>query len=191
MLENQINFIIEIDKMKSVYRRTYITSGDRRENDAEHSFHVAMMAHLLAKYADKPVNVDRVCKMLLAHDIVEVDAGDTFAYDAKGYEDKEDREMKAAKRLFGILDQDLGEEFFNLWLEFEDVKTNDALFANALDRLQPIMMNYYGKVTTWSLYPISKEMVFQRLEPIEKISKKLWTYAREIVEDYFDNHKGL
>lgn len=191
MLEEEIKFILELDKMKSVYRRTYITSGDRRENDAEHSFHIALMAHLLKDYTDKPIDVDRVCKMLLAHDLVEIDAGDTFAYDAKGYEDKNERELRAANRLYGLLKEDQGKEFFDLWLEFEEMKTNDSLYANAMDRLQPIMMNYYGKVATWALYPISREMVYKRLEPIREISNQLWTYACNIVDDYFDKHKGL
>ncbi len=182
MFEEEIQFILEVDKMKSVDRRTYILNGSRRENDAEHSFHIALMAFILAKYADRPVDPQRVSKMLLVHDLVEIDAGDTFAYDKEGYKDKEEREMKAAKRIFALLED---RSFYDLWREFEDMSTDDALFANGLDRLQPMLLNYYGKKSTWEIHGIKKEDVLKRLEPLRKSSTFLWKFAQDFVEDAF------
>lgn len=185
MLEDSIKFTREIEKLKGVERMTRRLSDGRRENDAEHSFHVALMAHVLAKYADRPVNADRVCKMLLIHDVVEIDAGDTFAYDVNGYKDKEERETKGAHRLFGLLGEDK-EEYFKLWREFEDMDSDDSLFANGLDRLQPMMLNYYGGGGTWKSHHIPKDQVLKRLAPLKEISTALWQYGAGLIENYYN-----
>ena len=141
-LRKQMDFIIEIDKMKNIYRQTLVLNEDRAENDAEHSWHLAMMVMLLSEYANEPIDVLHTIKMVLIHDIVEIDAGDTYCYDEEGYKDKNERETKAAERIFGILPHDQKNEMYNLWLEFEDRKTPEAKFAAVLDRIQPIMLNY-------------------------------------------------
>ncbi|MDO5713432.1 MAG: HD domain-containing protein [Tissierellia bacterium] len=187
MLDNKLKFIIEVDKLKTVNRMTSIIGNSRKENDAEHSFHVALMAHVLASYADRPIDPNRVSKMLLIHDVVEIDAGDTFAYDEEGYKDKEEREEKAAKRLFGLLNDD--GEYYRLWREFEDMETDDSLFANGLDRLQPMLLNYFNGGGTWKSHNITKEKVYKRLEPLQKISITLWNLGTKYIDDYFEHEK--
>src|SRR5690554_5148412 len=136
-----MEFILEIDKLKQIYRQTLVTDGSRRENDAEHSWHLALMAMVLAEHAAQLVDLLRVIKMVLIHDLVEIDAGDTFCYDGPAHNDKEEREYQAAQRLFSMLPEDQEQEFWQLWREFEAVETADAKFANALDRLQPMLNN--------------------------------------------------
>jgi len=181
-IEKQLNFIIEIDKLKTITRRSKIIHDDRYENDAEHSWHLAMMALVLHKQANADIDLFKVVKMLLIHDLVEIYAGDTFAYDAKGREDQFDRELKAAEKLFGMLPPELHDEFMGLWLEFEKKESNEAQFALALDRLQPIMLNHQNRGYTWKLYNVTKEQVLNRNREIEKGSESLWKYARHIVE---------
>ena len=183
MLEESLKFVVEVDKLKSINRMTSIIGNTRKENDAEHSYHVALMAHILAKYADRPVNADHVAKMLLIHDVVEIDAGDTFAYDAKGYEDKEIREEKAAKRIFGLLGEE-GKVWYALWREFEDMETDDSLFANGIDRLQPMMLNHYNHGGTWKEHQVPKEQIYKRLEPLRKISQPLWEKGVQWIEEF-------
>ena len=139
--EQQLRFIVEIDRLKNVLRRTLLTDASRRENSAEHSWHIALMAPLLAEHACEPVNVERVMRMLLVHDIVEIDAGDTFAYDANGNADKAERERRAADRLYGLLPDDQARELRAAWEEFEAAESAEARFAHALDRLQPLLQN--------------------------------------------------
>src|SRR5437762_7515762 len=143
--EQQIRFILEIDKLKTILRRTYLLNVDRSENTAEHSWHLAIMAILLAEHANEPVDVSRVVKMVLIHDIVEIDAGDTYFYDAAAALDKSEREQAAADRLFGILPPDQGLELRELWEEFEANETADARFALALDRFIPQLHNYHTR----------------------------------------------
>src|SRR5438874_2362757 len=147
--ERQIRFILEIDKLKTILRRTYLIHADRAENTAEHSWHLAIMAILLAEHANEPVDVARVVKMVLVHDIVEIDAGDTYFYDPLGAADKAEREHTAADRLFGILPPDQSLELRTLWEEFEAGTTADARFALALDRFMPQLHNYYTKGRSW------------------------------------------
>lgn len=177
-----MDFIIEIDRMKSIIRQTSLMDGTRRENDAEHSWHVATMAMILSDYIDFEVDTDRVIKMLLIHDLVELYAGDTFCYDKKGNEDKLERELKAADKIFGMLG-DKGKLLRTLWEEFEERESNDALFAASMDRLQPILSNYYSNGGTWVKYGIKRSEVYKRIAPIENTSKDLWEYATGIVED--------
>lgn len=150
-LTQQISFILEIDQLKQIYRQNLILDGSRRENDAEHSWHLAMMAVVLQEYASEPVDLSRVLQMVLLHDIVEIDAGDTFCYDVQAGLDKHEREQKAAKRIFGLLPSDQGEELKNLWLEFEAGESPEARFAAVLDRLQPFLNNYHTEGGTWRI----------------------------------------
>jgi putative hydrolase of HD superfamily len=145
-LTKQIELVIELDRLKSVLRKTCVKSADRRaENSAEHSWHVALMALLLEEHANEPVDISKVVKMLLLHDIVEIDAGDTFVYDAVASQEQEEKELQAAERLFGMLPADQGEELKAIWLEFEQAETAEARFAKALDRLIPVLLNYHNE----------------------------------------------
>ena len=182
-LEQQIQFILEIDKLKHIIRRSYLVNGQRRENTAEHSWHLAMMALLLTEHANESVNMFRVLKMVLIHDIVEIDAGDTYLYDEMGQLDKADREQKAAIRLFGFLPADQAEEFHQLWQEFEARDTPDARFANSLDRLMPLLHNYHSKGIAWHEHGITSERVSWINERIQDGSNTLAELSRQIITD--------
>ena len=184
-LKAQIGFIMEIDEMKNVLRRNLIKDGSRRENDAEHSWHLAVSAMVLSEYAgEKDTDISHVLKLALVHDLVEVYAGDTFAYDTKGYEDKEQREKDAADKLFSMLPDGQSEEFRALWDEFEENKTNESKFANALDRFMPLLLNYQTKGHTWKLQDnITSESVYKRMEPIKTGMPEVWAVVEEIIED--------
>lgn len=182
-LQKQINFMLEVDKLKNIYRQAYVLHENRTENDAEHSWHLALLAFLLSEYSNEPIDVLRTIKMVLIHDIVEIDAGDTYCYDEEGYKDKSERETKAAERIFGILPHDQKNEMYNLWLEFEDRKTPEAKFAAVLDRIQPIMLNYTKNGISWKNHGISKEQVIKRNEHTSEGSNTLWQYIRSILDD--------
>lgn len=182
-LKQQIDFIIEIDRMKHIYRQNLVIDGSRRENDAEHSWHLALMAMIMHEYASEEVNVNKVIKMVLAHDLVEIYAGDTFCYDAKAGQDKEKREQEAAKKLFSMLPADQGEELRNLWIEFESRKTAEAKFAACLDRLQPLLNNYHTQGGTWVEHDVTSDQVYKRMEAIEEASPVLGKYAKAVIED--------
>lgn len=173
-LDQQLAFILEIDKLKEVLRQTRLITGERRENSAEHSWHIALLAILLAEYANTPVDVLRVVKMLLIHDIVEIDAGDTFAYSAVPKAEQALREQLAAQRIFGLLPPDQEEEFVALWEEFEAGATPEAQFAHALDRFMPFLHNFHGNGGTWRLFDVSYEQVLQRMHPVRAGSETLW-----------------
>lgn len=182
-LEQQIRFIVEIDKLKLILRQTLLTDASRRENSAEHSWHLAMMAILLAEHAPTQIDVLRVIKMLLVHDLVEIDAGDTFCYDVQSNEDKAIREVQAATRLFGLLPEDQGVELRNLWEEFEAQETAEARFATALDRLQPFLHNQQTKGGTWQIHGITRDQVQRRMQPIEEGAPILWSLVEKMIED--------
>jgi putative hydrolase of HD superfamily len=182
-LERQLQFILEIDKLKLILRQTLLTDGSRRENSAEHSWHLAMMAILLAEYAPTQIDVLRVIKMLLVHDLVEIDAGDTFCYDVQSNENKAMREAEAANRLFGLLPEDQAVELRNLWEEFEAQETGEARFATALDRLQPFLHNQHTKGGTWQIHGITREQVQRRMQPIEEGAPLLWSFVEKVIED--------
>jgi len=179
-IARQIAFILEIDKAKSVIRRSRLLDGSRRENDAEHSWHLAVMALLLAEYANEPVDACKVAKMALVHDIVEIDAGDTFVYDLQG--DKQEREQKAADRIFGLLPEDQRDEMRALWEEFEARSTPEAKFAAALDRLQPLLHNFFTRGSTWKEHGIPKERVIAINEHMAQGSELLWAYAKGLID---------
>jgi putative hydrolase of HD superfamily len=182
-LQKQMSFLIEIDKLKSIERKAKLIHGSRLENDAEHSWHLAMMALILHREANTEVDLLKVIKMLLVHDIVEIDAGDTFAYDTQGLKDKYDREVKAAKRIFGLLPEDQGSELMELWNEFEGKETNEAKFATALDRLQPLIHNYMNQGDTWQKYGITSNQVLNKNKGITEGSEALWEYALNIINE--------
>ncbi|MBF0431070.1 MAG: HD domain-containing protein [Fibrobacteria bacterium] len=181
-LQKQIDFIKEIDGLKTILRQSLHLNDDRRENDAEHAWTVSLMAVLLSEYASAPVNIQRVVKMLLIHDIVELDAGDLFAYDddqAKAAQRK--REYKAAERIFSILPEDQAKDLKALWTEFEQGKSDDALFANSMDRLSPLLLNYTTGGKMWKKHGVKKDRVLTRNKSIKKGSDKLWEYAEHLI----------
>ncbi|HHX77646.1 MAG TPA: HD domain-containing protein [Firmicutes bacterium] len=185
-LLSQLAFIAEIDRLKGVYRQTYLLDGSRKENDAEHSWHLAIMAVLLAEYANKPgIDIFKVVKMVLIHDLVEIDAGDTFCYGPFDPGEKSRRENEAAARLFSLLPADQKEEFNALWIEFEARDTAEARFAASLDRLQPLYHNYVTRGKSWLEHGVSKEKVLERNEPIKEGSVYMWDFARDLIEDAF------
>ena len=181
-LRDQVRFILEIDQLKGVLRRTYLVDGTRRENSAEHSWHVAMMATVLAEHANEPVDAGRVARMLLVHDIVEVDAGDTFVYDTAGAESKAERERAAAERIFGLLPSDQRAELRALWEEFEAASTPDARFAAALDRMMPVLHNIHTGGRAWRENSVTADMVISRNSRIAEGSRALWEYVRGLIE---------
>jgi putative hydrolase of HD superfamily len=182
-LLKQIEFIIEIDKAKRIFRQNVVIGTERNENDAEHMWHLAVMALLLSEYSKEDVDILQVIKMVLIHDLVEIDAGDTFCYDEKGYLDKDEREQKAADRLFNILPSDQAQEVMKLWREFEDLKTPESRFAACLDRLQPLILNYNTNGHTWKKPGVTSEKVLKRNELLKENTPKLWDYAKEIIEN--------
>ncbi len=182
-LQQQISFILEIDRLKQIYRQNLILDGSRRENDAEHSWHLAMMAMILQEYAAEPVELTRVLQMVLLHDVVEIDAGDTFCYDPQAGLDKHEREQRAAERLFRLLPPDQGLELKNLWLEFEAGETPEAKFAVVLDRLQPLLNNYHTQGGTWRMHDVASTQVRKRMAPIGANAPILGDYVENILED--------
>ena len=183
-LKKQIEFIVEIDKLKLIMRQSRLIGTDRTENDAEHSWHLAVMAILLAEYAEtKDLDLLKVVKMVLIHDLVEIDAGDTFCFDEKAYEDKACRENKAAERIFNILPQDQAEEIWVLWREFEEMNTPEARFAACLDRIEPLLLNYHTNGHTWKKPGVTSQKALQRIAVLEQGAPKLWEYAKELIED--------
>jgi len=182
-IRQQVDFIVEIDKLKEIVRRTYLMDGSRREDDAEHSWHIAMMALVLSEYANASCDMLRVVKMLLIHDIVEIDAGDAFIYDDKANEGKGERERMAAIRIFNILPEDQAEVYLDLWREFEERKTPESLFANSVDRLEPILQNYYTKGKTWQAHGIKPSQVLEKNRRIADGSAVLWEYAQGIIRE--------
>ena len=181
-LRKQIEFIEEIDKLKSIIRRTRLLDNSRYENDAEHSWHLAMMAIVLSEHAnDKNIDLLKVIKMLLIHDIPEIDAGDTFLYDKDGRMDSVENEKKGAERIFGILPSDMAEKFIGLWEEFEKKKTPEAKFAGTLDRLEPLLQNYNTGGHTWKKHGIVRSQVEKINMTIEHGSQTLWDLAQSLI----------
>ena len=182
-LRQQIDFIIEIDKLKSVMRRTYLADGSRRENSAEHSWQLAMMAVVLAEHANVPIDLLHVIKMVLVHDIVEIDAGDTYIYDTQGALDKAQREQQAADRIFALLPAEQARELHSLWEEFEARETPDARFAAAMDRLMPLLHNYVTAGRSWQEHGITSNQVLANNARIDEGSETLWELAASLIAD--------
>jgi putative hydrolase of HD superfamily len=181
-LSHQLRFVRELDKLKGVLRRTSLIDRSRRENSAEHSWHLAMMALALGEYAPAGTDVARAIELLLVHDVVEIDADDTFAFDVAGNLDKLERETAAAERIFGLLPDDVAREFRARWDEFEANETKEARFANALDRFQALLLNdAAGDGGTWHAHGVSREAVLRRMAPIETGAPGLWPAALEAI----------
>ena len=175
-LEKQLNFIIELDKVKNIFRKTKLFDSNRFENDAEHSWTVSIMAVLLKEYSNFEVDIEKVMIMLLLHDVVEIDAGDTFLYSADRNEAAE-REEKAANRIFGLLETEQKELFISLWKEFEERETNEAKFASVFDRLEPLIQNYLTEGYTWKKHNITYEMVLNKNKHIKEGSEEIWNFV--------------
>ncbi|EGR4672296.1 HD domain-containing protein [Vibrio parahaemolyticus] len=183
-LEKQLALLIELDKLKSVLRRTRVKSAEGRlENSGEHSWHVALMAVLMVEHANAPVDICRVMKMLLIHDVVEIDAGDTFVYDTAASKEQAEKEIKAAERLFGMLPTDQGQELLALWQEFEAAQSDDAKYAKALDRLIPMLLNYHNNGQSWKENSVTREQALTINKRIEFGSVTLWDKAKELIEE--------
>jgi putative hydrolases of HD superfamily len=186
-LTRQISFLLEIDKLKNVLRKTFLIDKSRLENTAEHSWHVSLMAVVLLEHAnDSSLDLNHVIRMLLLHDLVEIDAGDTFAYDTQGYLDKEERENAAATRLFGLLPEDQRGEWMALWREFEDGITYESKYAAALDRLQPVIHNHYTGGVSWQKNGITRSQVLKRLAPVKEVSDTLWKFTQDVLQSSID-----
>ncbi|ELB2924730.1 HD domain-containing protein [Vibrio alginolyticus] len=183
-LEKQLALVIELDKLKSILRRTRVKSAEGRlENSGEHSWHVALMAILMEAHANAPVDICRVMKMLLIHDVVEIDAGDTFVYDTAASQEQAEKEIRAAERLFGMLPSDQEQELLALWHEFEAAQTDDAKYAKALDRLIPMLLNYHNNGQSWKEHGVSREQALTINKRIEFGSVTLWDKAKELIEE--------
>lgn len=178
-LQQQFNFIKEIDKEKLIGRQTYLSDTSRKENDAEHAWHMAIMTILLSEYANEKIDVLKTITMLLIHDIVEIDAGDTYAYDQAGLETQREREEKAADRIFGMLPEDQAKKFRDLWEEFEAKTTPEAKFARAMDNIQPMMLNAVTDGKAWMEHGVYLNQILKRNEITPKGSEELWKYAYE------------
>lgn len=188
-LLKQVSFIKEIDKLKYINRKTKLFNSDRHENDAEHSWHLAMMTIILAEHSDKPIDVLKVLKMVLIHDIVEIDAGDTFIYDTAKNHTNTEEELIAAKRIFGLLPTEQAEEFIAIWQEFEDGMTDEAKFAKSMDRFEPLLQNTSNNGGTWAEFDVPYQKVYDKKKAIKEGSATIWTYAENLINESVD--KGI
>jgi putative hydrolase of HD superfamily len=182
-LAKQIAFIKEIDKLKYIQRKTKLFNSDRNENDAEHSWHLALMAIVLAEHANEPVDILKVVKMVLIHDIVEIDAGDTFIYDTQKNHTNTEEERLAANRIFGLLPEEQTKELIAIWEEFEAGETKEARFAKAMDRLEPLLQNSSNNGGTWNEPGVNYEKVYAKKNAINKGSATIWEYAESLIND--------
>ena len=182
----KIDFILEVDKMKSVIRQTYIADGTRKENDAEHSWHMALMCVVFSEYANEKIDVLKAVKMAMIHDLVEIDAGDTYAYDSEHNKTKEMREKVAADRIFGLLPKELEDEFRGLWEEFEAQETKESKFVNAIDKVQPLLLNDASDGKSWKEHGVKVSQVMKRNEFTAEGSKTLWDHAKHLIEKNVD-----
>lgn len=182
-LRKQMEFAMEMDKEKGIGRQTYILNALRKENDAEHAWHLALMTMLLSEYSNEKIDLSRTMSMVIVHDIIEIDAGDTYAYDDKGNATKAERERKAADRIFGILPEDQAEYFMNLWLEFEDADTPESKFANAMDSVQPLMLNDASEGLAWREHKVEVSKVRARAErKVRPGSETLYGMVLDIID---------
>ena len=183
-MKQQLTFLMEIDKVKNIFRQTYLADGKRKENDAEHSWHLAIAAFILKEYATEEVDVFKVIIMVLIHDLVEIDAGDTYAYDTAGAKTKRARELAAADRIFGMLPEDQGGYFRELWDEFEAYESADAKYAHLLDNFQPLLLNHESNGKSWSEHQVKKSQIYKRNERIAETSPEVWERMEQIVEEH-------
>lgn len=185
-LSKQIEFVKEIDKMKTILRQNWVIGNSKREDDAEHSWHAATLAMIFSEYAKPAVNVDRSIKMLLVHDLVEVYAGDTPCFDSDVVETQAERELKAADKLYSILEEPQGEELKALWLEFDAEETDDARYASAIDHIQPLFLNYYTDGASWKTRTVTREQVYKRNEITKTEIPQLWDFVEMAVEECYE-----
>lgn len=185
-MRKQIEFLMEIDKVKNIFRQTYLADGNRKENDAEHSWHLAVAAFLLKEYAVEDVDVLKVIIMVLIHDLVEIDAGDTYAYDDEGAKTKRAREEAAADRIFGLLPEDQGVYFRELWEEFEAYESADAKYAHLLDNFQPLLLNHESGGKSWIEHDVKKSQIYKRNARIEETSPEVWEWMKQIVDKHIE-----
>ena len=188
-LLQQINFIKEIDKIKYIERKTKLFNSDRNENDAEHSWHLAMMTIVLAEHSDVPIDLLKVLKMVLIHDIVEIDAGDTFIYDTEKNHTNTDEERTAANRIFGMLPKEQADELISIWEEFENGETHEAKFARSMDRFEPLLQNASNNGGTWTEFGVNYDKVFEKKKDIKEGSSLLWSFAKNLINESVD--KGI
>lgn len=181
-LKKQLEFVYELDQLKSINRQSYIADGSKHENDAEHSWHLALMCMLLSEHSNEEIDVLKTMSMVLIHDAVEIDAGDTYAYDESGNLSKRERELKAADRIFSILPKEQGENVRALWDEFEENQTPEAKFANALDRLQPIILNHLTKGRAWREHKVKQSQVRNRNQHVSEASKEFGELIEQIIQ---------
>lgn len=181
-LKKQMDFLLEVDKLKFINRQTYLSDGTRRENDAEHSWHLALMAVLLSEHADEEVDLLKVITMVLIHDLVEIDAGDTYAYDEAGKQTQRIREEKAADRIFAMLPKDQGEKFRALWEEFDAYETPEAKFAHVCDNVQPLMLNHATGGKSWRERGIRCSQVEKRNSRVGESSRTMKAYVEDILD---------
>ncbi|NLA62924.1 MAG: HD domain-containing protein [Bacteroidales bacterium] len=182
-LEKQVAFIKEIDKIKFIQRKSRLFNSDRRENDAEHSWHLAVMAIVLAQHSDKPIDLLKVLKMVLIHDIVEIDAGDTFFYSSTENHDNREEELAAAKRIFGILPKEQADELIAIWNEFEDAETDEAKFAKSLDRFEPLLQDAVNDGGSWAEFDVPYQKVYDLNKTIKNGSTTMWKYAEDLIDE--------
>lgn len=180
-LQKQMAFILEADKLKQITRQTYLSDGSRKENDSEHSWHLALMCGLLAEYANEKIDAAKTMMMVLVHDMIEIDAGDTYAYDTEGNATKREREVKAAERIFHLLPEDQAEYLHALWEEFEAAQTPEARFALALDKIQPVMLNDASGGRSWREHGVDVSQIMKRNEKTPEGSGVLWEYAKGLI----------
>ena len=181
-LRQQLAFLMEIDKQKEIIRQTYLADGSRKETDAEHAWHLAMMCMILSEYANEKIDVPKTIMMVLTHDLVEIDAGDTYAYDQTGNQTKKERELKAADRIYGFLQEDLRKYLSSLWDEFEAMETPEAKFANMLDKIQPVCLNDQSKGKSWVEHNVCKRQIMERNSKTHEGSELLWDYIKKLIE---------
>ena len=181
-LRQQLAFLMEIDKQKEIIRQTYLADGSRKETDAEHAWHLAMKCMILSEYANEKIDVPKTIMMVLTHDLVEIDAGDTYAYDQTGNQTKKERELKAADRIYGLLPEDQRKYLRALWDEFEAMETPEAKFANMLDKIQPVCLNDQSKGKSWVEHNVCKRQIMERNSKTHEGSELLWDYIKKLIE---------
>lgn len=186
-LQQQMDFILEVDKLKNITRQTYLSSGERKENDTEHSWHLALMCALLAEHSNEKIDVLKTMTMVLIHDIVEIDAGDTYAYDTAGNTTKREREVRAAERIFHLLPADQALWLRGLWDEFEEGVTPEAKFAIAMDKIQPVLLNDASGGKSWREHGVEVSQILKRNEHTPEGSRQLWEYAKELIDKNVEN----
>ena len=182
-LDRQLGFLLEVDRLKQVFRRTWLLDLTRYENDAEHSWHLALAAGLLAEYAPAGIDLSKALKMALVHDLVEIDAGDTYAYDEVARQDQAEREQRAAERLFALLPADQGAEVRRLWEEFDARRTAEARYAAALDCLLPFLHNYHTQGKEWQANGVTSRQVRKRMQPVAEGAPALWPRVDRLIRD--------